>query len=261
MKYITSLILSFVFFSTVTLADHSWGDYHWARSTSSFDLTIINSTTVEWDGYVTQSVADWSASSAFNMVQDLSGSTSNKVRRRCKGGQGEIRICNLAYGDVGWLGIAGISIDANDHITTGYTKLNDTYFSDPFYDETWMQSVTCQELGHNVGLGHQDEYFNNTSLYTCMDYQNPPYEYPNNHDYVQLDTIYEHLDSYDSYNNGGDSGGTCNAPPGKGCNKVGANNDVGWGKSIGRRGNAETFIRIGKDGVRHLTYVTWAIGY
>lgn len=261
MKYLILAVLSLVFVSVASIADHSWGNYHWARSTSSFDLTIVNSTTIEWDGYVTQSVADWSVSSAFNMVQDLSGSTSNKVRRRCKGGQGEIRICNLAYGDVGWLGIAGISIDANGHITTGYTKLNDTYFDDPFYDEAWMQSVTCQELGHNVGLGHQDENFNNISLVTCMDYQNPPYEYPNNHDYVQLDTIYNHLDSYDSFNNGGDSGGTCNAPPGKGCNKAGANNDVGWGKSIGRRGNAETFIRIDKDGTRHLTHVTWAIGY
>lgn len=261
MKSLTLAVLSLVFFSLASVADHSWGNYHWARSTSSFDLTIINSTTGEWDDYVTQSVTDWSASSAFNMIQDPTGSTSNRVRRKCKGGEGKIRICNLAYGDVGWLGIAGISIDANDHITTGYTKLNDTYFADPFYDETWMQSVTCQELGHNVGLGHQDEDFNNTSLYTCMDYQNPPYEYPNNHDYNQLDTIYSHLDSYDSYNGGGDSDGSCNAPPGKGCNKAGANNDVGWGKSIGRRGNAETFIRIDKDGTRHLTHVTWAIGY
>jgi hypothetical protein len=261
MKSLTLAVLSLVFFSLASVADHSWGNYHWARSTSSFDLTIINSTTGEWDDYVTQSVTDWSASSAFNMIQDPTGSTSNRVRRKCKGGEGKIRICNLAYGDVGWLGIAGISIDANDHITTGYTKLNDTYFADPFYDETWMQSVTCQELGHNVGLGHQDEDFNNTSLYTCMDYQNPPYEYPNNHDYNQLDTIYSHLDSYDSYNGGVDSDGSCNAPPGKGCNKAGANNDVGWGKSIGRRGNAETFIRIDKDGTRHLTHVTWAIGY
>jgi len=254
-------VLSLLFFSVASIADHSWENYHWARSTSSFDLTIINSTTIEWDGYVAQSVADWSASSAFNMVQDLEGSTSNRVRRKCKGDEGKIRICNLAYGNLGWLGIAGISIDANDHIKTGYTKLNDTYFADPFYDETWMKSVTCQELGHNIGLGHQDEDFNNTSLYTCMDYQNPPYEYPNSHDYNQLDTIYNHLDSYDSYNGGGDNDGSCNAPPGKGCNKAGANNDVGWGKSIGRRGNAETFIRIEKDGTRHLTHVTWAIGY
>jgi hypothetical protein len=263
MKSIISIISIFLLLTTESIADHSWENYHWARSTSSFNLIIINSTTNDWDNYVTQAVADWSSSSVFNMIEDPTGSTSKKTRRRCKGGAGQIRICNLAYGDVGWLGIAGISIDSNGHITTGYTKLNDTYFSQPFYDETWMQSVTCQELGHNVGLDHQDEDFNNGSLYTCMDYQNPPFEFPNFHDYEQLEIIYGHLDSYDSYStNSGDGGSDgCNAPPGKGCNKAGANNDVGWGMSIGRRGNAETFIRIDKNGIRHLTHVTWALGH
>jgi hypothetical protein len=250
------------------MAEHSWSVYHWARTTSSFDLTIINSTTSEWDAYVAQAVGDWSDSSVLNMVEDPNGDTSNKTRRRCNGGDGTVRICNLGYGNTGWLGIAGISIDTNGHITTGYTKMNDTYFSDPFYDnDAWRQSVTCQELGHNVGLGHQDENFNNQSLFSCMDYQNPPYEFPNGHDYDQLVEIYGHTDSYDSYassdggGGGGGGGNGCNAPPGKGCNKAGANGDVGWGASLGRRGNAETFIRIDHDGTMHLTHVTWAIGY
>lgn len=258
------------------MADHSWGNYHWARTTSSFDLTIINSTTTDWDPYVAQAVTDWSDSSKFNMIEDPSGKTSKGVLRKCNGGDGTVRICNLAYGQNGWLGVAGISIDTNGHITTGYTKLNDTYFSWDYYNTPdWKQSVTCQELGHNVGLGHQDEDFDNQSLFSCMDYQDPPYAYPNAHDYEQLDTIYNHTDSYDSYaasgggeDDGGDDGGGgggggngCNAPPGKGCNKVGANGDVGWGASLGRRGNAETFIRIDRDGTMHLTHVTWAIGY
>jgi hypothetical protein len=74
------------------------------------------------------------------------------------------------------------------------------------------------------------------------------------------------LDSYDSYaagNGGGGGGGDggCNAPPGKGCNKSGFSGEIGWGASLGRRGNAETFIRIDPDGTMHLTHVTWAIGY
>ncbi len=145
--------------------------------------------------------------------------------------------------------------------------MNDSYFSDPYYNnDLWKQSVTCQELGHNIGLGHQDEDFNNTSLFSCMDYQDPPFEYPNAHDYDQLDTIYGHTDGYDSYSggDGGGGGGGCNAPPGKGCNKgeaPGHNRDIGWGASLGRRGNAETFMRIDPDGTMHLTHVTWAIGY
>jgi len=256
--------LLFLLFSTNSFADHSWGPYHWARTTSSFDLVVINNTTNDWDPYVTQAVADWSDSNYLNMTEQA-GSTSKKNRRQCKSPAGQVVICNLAYGQTGWLGIAGISIDSNNHIVKGYTKLNDTYFSMAYYDQAdWKQSVTCQELGHNVGLGHQDEIFNNDALFSCMDYQDPPFEYPNTHDYDQLMLIYDHTDSYDSYvgSSANDSGDVCNAPPGKGCNKAGGSNgNIGWGASLGRRGHAETFIRIDPDGTRHLTHVTWAIGH
>ncbi len=268
-----SIVFALALLTSTTNAGHSWNNYHWARTTSPFDLTVVNSTTVDWDIYVMQATSDWSASSKLNMVEE-DGSTSKKDRRQCKGPSGQVRICNLAYGQTGWLGVAGISIDANAHITKGYTKLNDTYFSMTFYnDPSWKQSVTCQELGHNVGLHHQDEDFGNASKFSCMDYQNPPHMFPNPHDYLELDTIYGHTDEYDSYASGGgggggssdpDGGGGCNAPPGKGCNKSGVgdnNGDIGWGMSLGRRGQLETFIRIDRDGTRHITHVIWAIGY
>ncbi|RZV36626.1 MAG: hypothetical protein EX272_07795 [Chromatiales bacterium] len=267
MKKLLAAGVCLLLVSGPSVADHAWSDYHWARTTSSFDLVFVNSTTVGWDSYVSQAVSDWSASAVLNMVEDPSGSESRQVRRRCNGSDGQVRVCNLAYGNTGWLGIAGISLDANGHITTGYTKLNDTYFDQAYYDTpAWRLSVTCQELGHNVGLGHQDEDFNNQSLFSCMDYQDPPFEFPNQHDYDQLETIYGHTDSYDSYTGGGDSGGggSCNAPPGKGCNKAGIGSDNannGWGISLGRRGQQETFMRIDPDGTRHLVHVTWAIGF
>lgn len=267
LKVLLVITIGSILITSSSFAEHAWSNYHWARGTSSFDLTIINSTTADWDTYVTQSIADWSVSSAFNMVEDASGSTAKRIRRHCNAAGGQVRICNLSYGQTGWLGIAGISIDSNNHITKGYTKLNDTYFNSDFYNQfNWKQSVTCQELGHNVGLGHQDEDFNNGSLFSCMDYQNPPFEYPNPHDYEQLVLIYNHLDTYNSYagadTGGGDSGGGCNAPKGKGCNKSDiGNNSIGWGMSLGRRGQMETFIRIDPDGIRHITHVTWAIGH
>ncbi|NNF15234.1 MAG: hypothetical protein HKN70_00735 [Gammaproteobacteria bacterium] len=271
MKKVILTGLGILSLTAVAYANHSWNDYHWARTTSSFDLIVVNSTTSDWDPYVTQAISDWSASGVLNLIEDPNGSTNKKTRRQCNGGNGKVRICNLAYGQTGWLGIAGISLDANGHITTGYTKMNDTYFSQSYYNQpNWKQSVTCQELGHNVGLGHQDEDFNNQSLFSCMDYQDPPYEFPNAHDYEQLDTMYGHLDSYDSYEGsgggGGDDGGGngCNAPPGKGCNKGktnGNNGNIGWGVSIGRRNNVETFMRIDPDGTRHITFVTWVPGH
>ena len=268
MKKIFLTIISLMLFSTASYADHAWSNYHWARDTTSFDLTIVNSTTADWDVYVGEAVTDWSASNELNMVQDASDNTKSRIRRQCNGPAGQVRICNLAYGQTGWLGIAGISIDSEGHITTGYTKLNDTYFASGYYNTAaWRQSVTCQELGHNVGLGHQDEDFGNMTLKSCMDYQDPPWPAPNTHDYGQLTTIYGHLDSYNSYvtgDSGGGGGGTCNSPPGKGCNKgvaPGAQGNIGWGVSLGRRGQGETFMRIDPDGTRHITHVTWAIGH
>ena len=254
-------------FGGVLVADHSWGDYHWARTTSSFDLTVVNSTTPDWDVYVSQALGDWSASSKLDMIEDPDGSTTAKDRRQCRAPGGAVRICNLAYGFTGWLGIAGISIDTNGHIVSGYTKLNDSYFSTATYDSPdWRQSVTCQELGHNVGLDHQDEDFDNGSLFSCMDYQDPPYEFPNGHDYEQLEIIYGHTDSYNSYTGGSTGGGSepCNAPPGKGCNKAGAPQDPpgnAWGISLGRKGQKEKFLRVDRDGTRHITFVTWVQGH
>jgi hypothetical protein len=252
----------------VLLADHSWNNYHWARTTASFNLTIVNSTTSDWDRYVTQAISDWSSSNndVLNMIEDPSGSTADKDRRQCRAPSGAVRICNLAYGFNGWLGIAGISIDTQGHIVSGYTKLNDSYFRTSTYNrDDWKQSVACQELGHNIGLDHQDEDFDNQSLFSCMDYQDPPYELPNTHDYAQLGTIYGHVDSYNSYVGGGSGGGgTCNAPAGKGCNASGPPQDPpgnAWGISLGRTGQKEKFLRIDPDGTRHITFVTWVAGH
>lgn len=259
------------FVPMAVLAGNAWGPYHWASTTypEEFDVTLVNSTTGDWDAYVAQAVADWNDSLVMDMVQ-APGSIEDKVRRQCKAPAGQISICNLAYGQNGWLGIAGISIDADDHIISGYTKLNDTYFSRDYYNQNnWKQSVTCQELGHNLGLGHQDEDFGNESLYSCMDYQDPPFELPNAHDYDQLDLIYNHADGYNSYTSGDsnaepDGGGKGCPPHARGCNKGeinGHHGDIGWGVSLGRRGQQETFLRIDPDGTRHLTHVTWAEGH
>jgi hypothetical protein len=241
-------------------ANHAWGNYHWARASNPLVLTVVNSTTADWDPYVSQAIGDWNASSVLALTEDPNGSTSTQVRRQCSAQTGQILVCNLAYGNNGWLGLAGISVDSGGHITRGYTKLNDTYFSTAYYNNfAWRQSVTCQEIGHDLGLDHQDEDFGNQSLFSCMDYQDPPHPIPNAHDYDQLATIYAHLDG------GGGGGGSCNAPPGKGCNKPGVGQGVadppGWGISVGRRGQKETFIRIDPDGTRHVTFVTWAQGF
>ena len=61
-----------------------------------------------------------------------------------------------------------------------------------------VNHVTCQEIGHVYGLGHTST--DGSSQGTCMDYSTSTNsQWPNGHDYEQLDTIYGHTDSYDTY--------------------------------------------------------------
>ncbi|MGH9153860.1 MAG: hypothetical protein ACRD03_16005, partial [Acidimicrobiales bacterium] len=173
-------------------ADHSWGGYHWARTSSPFTLKVGDNVSGAWDAHLDVSVADWSAST----VLDLDKAAGSTNPRNCKGVNGRVEVCNARYGNNGWLGVAQIRASGS-HITQGVVKLNDTYFTTPSYDTpAWRNLVMCQEIGHTFGLHHQDEAFGNPNLGTCMDYTGDPSsnQHPNQHDYDMLETIYDHLD-------------------------------------------------------------------
>lgn len=177
----------------ITGESHSWGNYHWARTSNPFTLKIADNVTTAWDSYLNTTISDWSASSVLNLTK-IAGTANPKT---CKATAGRVEVCNAKYGANGWLGIAGISVSGS-HITASYVKLNDTYFNTATYNTpAWRNLVSCQEVGHAFGLDHQDENFSNANLGTCMDYTNNPStnQHPNAHDYEQLETIYAHLDS------------------------------------------------------------------
>lgn len=187
------LVLALAFTGTA-LAEHAWGPYHWARTASPFTLKLGDNVTRTWDGHLSVASSDWTRSTVLNTTIVAGGTRP----RTCKATSGRVEVCNASYGNNGWLGIAGISIVNGQHITQGYVKLNDYYWNNFAYDERDRALVTCQEIGHTLGLGHQDENFNNAPLGTCMDYSanpGPADEHPNAHDYAQLETIYSHLDS------------------------------------------------------------------
>jgi hypothetical protein len=200
-----------VVFALVTLtavpvfANHSWGGYHWARTSNPFTLKTGDNVNSTWDTYLAQAAADWSASS----VLDLSIVAGQANPRNCRPTSGRIEVCNAAYGNNGWLGIAQIWLSGGTHISQATTKLNDTYFSTAQYNTpAWRRLVTCQEVAHDFGLDHQDETFDNANLGSCMDYTNDPdggaggasnndpsNEHPNSHDFQQIQSIYQHLAS------------------------------------------------------------------
>jgi hypothetical protein len=182
--------------SLTASAGHSWNNYHWARTTSSFTLQVVDSNTSNWDDELALALSQWSQSTKLNMVVS-SYDDSSRARKQCRAVAGMVRSCNAAYGNNGWLGLASINLDAQGHISRGTSKMNDSY-SSYFASQDERRHVMCQELGHTIGLGHTSE--DGSSQSTCMDYsQSPSSTGPNQHDYDQLLAQYGHTDSYNSY--------------------------------------------------------------
>jgi hypothetical protein len=187
-------------------ANHSWGGYHWARTSNPFTVKLNQNLTSEWVSYLQQASNDWTASSVLNTTIQNTGNYGS--RRKCSPVSGQVVVCNESYGQNGWLGIASVWTSGG-HIVQGTVKMNDTYYAMARYNTpAWRMLVMCQEIGHTFGLAHQDETFGNYNLGTCMDYTNAPSggtvngfnygpsnEHPNSHDYNQLVSIYSHNDS------------------------------------------------------------------
>jgi hypothetical protein len=229
-------------------ANHSWGGYHWARTSNPFTIKLGNNVSSAWTASLSTASADWTQSTVLDTTIVAGGTKP----RTCKATTGRVEVCNATYGNTGWLGIASISITSGSHITKGYVKLNDTYFNTAQYNTSaWRNLVMCQEIGHTFGLDHQDENFTNANLGTCMDYTNNPStnQHPNAHDYAQLESIYAHLDSTT----------TVGAAAPKGAANVG-NGASGWGKRVdgSKSSGHSTYVRDLGGGNRVITFVTWA---
>jgi len=194
MKIVVASIVAAIGFALAPIAGatHAWGNYHWARSSNPFTVTLVDQlTTSDWKSRLGVAASDWSASTVLDAVVGASGTRQVSVR-------------NASYGQTGWLGVATISITSEGHIIAGTVQLNDYYFAQRTYDTpAWRQLVICQEVGHTFGLDHQDTNFRNTNLGTCMDYTSDPdgggkygpdNEHPNAHDFEELELIYAHLD-------------------------------------------------------------------
>src|SRR5215203_837894 len=163
-----AVLLTLVVYSPAAQAHHSWGKYHWARTTTSFNLKLGDNVSSGWDTYLnataSSSDSDWSDSS----VLDTNIVTGRTTGATCAPTSGRVEVCNAAYGTNGWLGLAQIWIGRRSH---------------------------------TFGLDHQDENHTNTNLGTCMDYTNDPSgtlgtngtlsnEHPNQGDYDELLCVY-----------------------------------------------------------------------
>lgn len=242
-------LLVMVFAANPAEATHSWGNYHWARSSNPVALSVGDSVSAAWDGYLDTTISDWNVSSVMALTK-VPGLANPK---NCKPTAGRIEVCNSKYGRNGWLGIAQIWA-SGDHITQAVSKMNDTYFTTAKYNTpAWRQLVMCQEIAHDFGLDHQDEAFTNPNLGSCMDYTNTPSgppsnEHPNVHDYEQLDLLYGHLEA-----------AATASEERTGRNAADLSDPKEWGKEIRKdaAGRGSLYERDLGRGKKLITHVLW----
>ncbi len=179
----------------------SWNGYHWAR-TGPLTIGLGDNVSAAWDPYLRTAATQWSADPVIDF-KIIAGSTSPST---CGAKYGNVQVCNASYGATGWLGYASVWLSGG-HVVQATVKLNDYYFAMPKYNTVAHRSmVTCQEIGHTLGLDHTNTAYTDVNTGSCMDYTNDPAgtkgtngtlanTKPNSVDFRALAGIYGHVDS------------------------------------------------------------------
>ncbi len=255
---VSGVVVAVVVAAAPVLANHSWGGYHWARTSNPFTLKLgDNLTSSDWRSHLAQTSKDWNSGNTPVITAIVAGQSGTK---RCKMVAGTTQVCNGAYGFNGWLGLASINITDGTHITQGTAKMNDSYFNTSTYNNpNEREHVMCQEVAHTFGLGHQDE--SGKSLNTCMDYFSNTGSNagstistkPNQHDFDELNIIYAHLDSTTTLAAGATSPVVAGVDVSEDPNS--------WGQLVSQsaNGRSSTYERFERDGSKTVTHVFWTV--
>ena len=62
-------------------ANHSWGGYHWARTSNPFTVKVGDNVTSQWDGILNTTISDWSSSTVLNLTK-VTGQAAGRCIRR-----------------------------------------------------------------------------------------------------------------------------------------------------------------------------------
>lgn len=261
-KFLTGVggaIIALALLASAVYATHSWGGYHWARTANPFNLKLGDNVTTDWDSYLAKASSDWSTPTGGATKVLNTNVVPGQSKANCRPTSGRVEVCDKAYGNNGWLGLAQIWVSGL-HITQATSKMNDTYFStSPYNTPAWKQFVMCQEVGHTFGLDHQDTNFDNPNLGTCMDYTNDPSRndgagtnlQPNQHDYDELAIIYAHLDSFTTV-------GQTKGQAAQQAATANLENPGEWGRLVKQSGRVAVYERDFGGGNKVFTFVIWA---
>lgn len=217
--------------------------YHWNKTEDVLELTVLNSTFGIYSEplpYYVSEVNTLQNDIQLTLVRDpikTVGKTPTSIAELddvCPFPEGTIRFCSEGYDISGIVGTTtrglamyhfddrGMTVlDGKGHITSAIAIVNSYRLEEQYglsgvdFDEDLLPvtnrgaslySITCHELGHTLGLGHNDDNKNNADTGTCMDYGRDFFTnlFFDNTDHQTLAALYEHT-------HGDSQGITCDA--------------------------------------------------
>lgn len=159
---------------SVVLAAKQWSCWHWDHN----DIGFSSHAGGGWGSIIGSEANDWEAATCINFT----------------GGNEIIGDADF-YGATGWLGIARLlEVGPGCTIVAADALMNRSYLDGPGYGDTADRHVTCQEIGHTLGLDHT-----RGKAETCMNDRTLIYPY-----FAQ-----DEADLVDSITGGCDGGGGC----------------------------------------------------
>ena len=143
----------------------------WARS-GNLSIQLVNNTSAAWTPYLISAANAWSAAANID-YRVVSGPVIDASA--CNPTYGVVEVCSANYGKTGWLGMTNV-YTSNGKIVMATVKWNDYYpTTSAFYaGAAWYKNTSCHELGHVLGLNHQDSVKTNANSGSCLDSTNDP---------------------------------------------------------------------------------------
>lgn len=148
-------------------------------------LTVVNAMTSDWYTYFNQAVANWDVAPALSLTVLVADPDPD-----CGSIPGKLKVCNDAYGKLGWSGLNEAWLDSSGAITASTAKMNESYLKGSDFSEKLY--VCCHEIGHGFGLPHRDTNVMNPNIGTCLDYTTSYFSNmkPDDVDFQNLEKLY-----------------------------------------------------------------------